>query len=156
MTVVLWRIGTEAPDFSAIDLSGAGARKSGGRRNSPGTPMLYSSVNIALATLETLSHIRSGSLPFNRYLVRIDIPDEVWRRRTVLKPLPGGWDAIPFGLAGRHAGDAWAARNRSALLQVPSVIVPEEANILINPAHPDIGKISAVALKRWIADPRFF
>lgn len=156
MTVSLWRIAVEAPSYAANDMTGSGAKITGGRWNSPGTAMVYSSVNIALATLETLGHLRTGSLPFNRFLVRIDVPDEVWDSREELDPLPGGWDAVPYGLASRKAGDDWTGSLRSPLLSVPSVIVPEERNILINPAHPQTASIVAATLKRWPYDPRFF
>ena len=156
MTSVVWRIAVEAPAYAANDLSGAGAKLTGGRWNSPGTAMLYCSSNIALATLETLSFIRTASLPFNRYLVRIEVPDPVWDMREVLSPLPAGWDAIPSGLTSRKAGDSWIAGKRSALLAVPSVIVPDECNVLINPQHPTAGQLRAITVKRWVYDPRFF
>lgn len=156
MTFVIWRIAVEAPAYAANDLSGAGARITGGRWNSIGTSMLYCSANIALATLETLSFIRTGSLPFNRYLVRIEVPDPVWEMREVLTPLPGGWDAIPAGLTSRKAGDRWIADSRSPLLAVPSVMVPDEYNILINPAHPAVRRLVATTVRRWAYDARFF
>lgn len=155
-TVSVWRIAVEAPTYSADDMTGSGAKLSGGRWNTPGTPLVYCAQNIALATLETLSYIRAGSLPFNRFLVRVDIPEAIWDQREILNPLPGGWDAVPSGRISRVAGDAWAVGNRSALLAVPSVIVPDEMNILINPGHPDTPGISAHILKRWTYDPRFF
>ena len=155
MTTSLWRIAVEAPTYTANDLSGAGAKMTGGRWNSIGTPLVYSATNIALATIETVLHIRGGGLPFNRFLVRIDVPDDVWTARVVLNPLPGGWDAVPAGMASRTTGDAWVASNSSALLLVPSVIVPDEHNVLINPEHPDVASITATTIKRWIYDPRF-
>jgi RES domain-containing protein len=156
MTVRLWRIAVEAPSYKADDLSGAGAKITGGRWNSIGTPLIYSATNIALAVIETVLHIRSGGLPFNRYLVEIDIPDDVWTARVVLGPLPGGWDAIPAGMTSRTTGDNWAASNSSALLLVPSVSVPDEYNVLINPLHPTTTTITATTIKRWHYDPRFF
>lgn len=156
MTVPIWRIAVEAPTYSANDPSGAGAKMTGGRWNSKGTPLVYCAASIALATLETVHYLRNGSLPFNRFLVRIDVPGAVWTARQVLAPLPGGWDAIPAGLAARIAGDAWIASGASALLLVPSVIVPEEYNVLINPRHADATTIVATTVKRWIYDPRFF
>ncbi|MES2160089.1 MAG: RES family NAD+ phosphorylase [Pseudomonadota bacterium] len=156
MTVSLWRIAVEAPHYKANDLTGAGAKISGGRWNSVGTPLIYSATNIALATIETVLHIRNGGLPFNRFLVRIDVPDGVWNTRLVLNPLPGGWDAVPCGMTSRTTGDAWAASSSSALLLVPSVSVPDEYNVLINPRHPDVVSITATTIKRWIYDPRFF
>lgn len=156
MTVRLWRIAVEAPSYAANDLSGAGAKITGGRWNSPGTPLIYSATNIALAVIETVLQMRSGSLPFNRYLVEINVPDAVWAAREVLSPLPGGWDAVPSGITSRIAGDRWAASKRSALLLVPSVSVPREFNVLINPLHPDAAAITATTIERWHYDPRFY
>lgn len=156
MSVPIWRIAVEAPTYAANDLTGTGAKITGGRWNSAGTPLVYCAINIALATLETVHYLRSGGLPFNRYLVRIDVPDDVWAARLVLDPLPGGWDAIPAGLTARMTGDKWAGSSATALLLVPSVIVPQEHNVLINPMHPDAARITATTLSRWIYDPRFF
>ncbi len=156
MTVAVWRIAVEGPTYAADDLIGTGAKLTGGRWNSKGTPLVYCAANIALATLETVHCLRSGRLPFNRYLVRVDIPTAVWDARLVLDPLPGGWDAIPAGLTARNAGDVWAASRTSVLLLVPSVIVPDEYNVLINPLHRDASTLSASTIKRWIYDPRLF
>ena len=156
MTVAVWRIAVEASTYTADDLSGTGAKISGGRWNSKGTPLVYCASSIALATLETVHYLRNGGLPLNRYLVRIDIPDRVWDSRQVLDPLRGGWDAIPAGLTARNAGDQWAATGATALLLVPSVIVPDEYNVLINPEHSDAAAIAATTTKRWIYDLRFF
>ena len=156
MTIALWRIAQEAPSYQAKDLSGTGAKLTGGRWNSIGTPLVYCATSIALATIETVLHLRAGGLPFNRFLVRIDVPDTVWAARIVLDPPPGGWDAVPAGMASRNAGDAWVASVASALLVVPSVSVPDESNVLINPVHPDTASLTATTLKRWQYDPRFF
>jgi len=137
-------------------LRGTGAKMTGGRWNSKGTPIVYAADSIALATLETVHYLSSGGLPFNRYLVRIDIPDTVWAARQILDPLPGGWDAVPAGMASRQAGDAWVVSGATALLLVPSVIVPDEYNVLINPQHADAGAIVATTLRRWNYVPRFF
>ncbi len=156
MTQTVWRIAADTLSCAAKDLSGTGAKITGGRWNSPGTPLTYCSTSIALATLETIAYLGTGSIPFNRFLIRINIPRTVWAARSILDPLPGGWDAVPAGLSSRAAGDAWAAAKDSALLMVPSVIVPDEFNALINPLHADAASINATILKRWIYDPRFF
>ncbi|MGK5028361.1 RES family NAD+ phosphorylase [Janthinobacterium sp. MDT1-19] len=153
---VLWRIAVETPAYPASDLSGTGARITGGRWNSKGAPVVYCSTSIALATLETVHYLRGGGLPFNRYLVRIAIPDVVWDARQVLDPFPGGWDAIPAGLSGKRVGDSWIAAGKTALLLVPSVIVPDEYNVLLNPRHADAVAITASTVRRWSYDPRFF
>ena len=118
--------------------------------------MLYCAENIALASLETFVHVNSGSLPLNRYLVRIDIPDALWRAAVSLTAItaPVGWDAIPTGKVSLDIGDAWAASGVSALLLAPSVIVPEEQNILINPLHADAHTITTTKIRKWNYDTR--
>lgn len=152
----VWRIATDTPDYEADDLSGAGAKATGGRWNAIGTPLVYSSSNIALSALETLVHLRAGSLPLNRYLVRIDIPDDIYSAAENLGAgsAPVGWDALPAGRASIAYGSDWVASKRSACLIVPSLIVPEERNILINPTHPDAGRLSATKIRKWLYDAR--
>lgn len=156
MTVSVWRIATDTPSYTSDDVSGEGARRTGGRWNSKGSPLVYASGTIALACLETVVHLNAGGLPLNRYLVRIDIPDDVWAARAMhtLGSLPVGWDAVPHGKVSITAGDDWIADAATLLLEVPSVIVPEEANVLINPAHTDLPRIMATKVRRWTYDPR--
>lgn len=156
MSRLLWRIGTDAKTYGADDLSGTGAKLSGGRWNTVGVALIYAASSRSLACLETFVHLNAGGLPLNRYLVEIAVPDEVWAAAEIATPdtLPVGWDAEPAGLVSLGFGTDWAAGNRSALLRVPSVIVPEERNALINPAHPDTAKIKARKVRRWLYDPR--
>lgn len=156
MSVTAWRIAVEAPQYAANDMSGTGARITGGRWNSCGVPMVYASSNIALAALETLTGKQAAALPYNRYLIQLDIPEHIWERRTTLAPGPGGWDALPCGISSKRAGDGWVKAGQSALMIVPSVIIPDENNVLINPAHPDAAAIACATLKRFAYDPRFF
>jgi RES domain-containing protein len=151
-----WRIATDTPRYAADDLTGAGAKSTGGRWNSQGHAVLYCAATIALANLETVVHLVASGLPLNRYLVRVDIPDAVWAARQELTHLtaPVGWDALPPGGTSIGYGDAWLAGVASAVLCVPSIVVPEEQNILINPMHPDAKAIKATKLRRWQYDPR--
>jgi RES domain-containing protein len=152
----IWRIAPDTPRYSAADLSGAGAKATGGRWNSKGNAVLYCSSSIALANLETVVHLTAGALPLNRYLVRIEIPDAVWAARQELtaQTAPDGWDALPADSVSIDFGDAWLENLVSVVLCVPSIIVPEEQNILINPAHPDARAIKASKLRRWQYDSR--
>lgn len=157
MSVDLWRIAAVTPAYPAQDLSGTGAKISGGRWNRPGNPVVYTATNIALATLETVVHFNTAMLPLNRILVRITVPDDAWEAANVLdcnSPRMVGWDVHPAGLVSLDAGDAWLASNDSLLLRVPSVLVPEEENVLINPAHPDIAKVTAKGLRVFQYDHR--
>ncbi len=156
MTVSLWRIASDTKDYESYDLSGKGAEKTGGRWNRAGTPVLYTATTAALACLETVVHLNTAGLPLNRFLVRIDVPDGVWASKQV-KPattLPVGWNAVPEGKVSLDIGDAWLMGVASALLLVPSVIVPEEFNALLNPKHPDATSITATKLRPWYYDGR--
>jgi RES domain-containing protein len=154
--VVLWRIATDTREYEAHDLSGKGAEKTGGRWNRAGRPAVYAASSVALACLETVVHLNAGDLPLNRFLVRIDVPDELWQARRTFTPadLPVGWSAIPEGRVSLDAGDRWLQHAPTALLQVPSVIVPEEVNVVINPLHPDAGLILAAKVRPWFYDQR--
>lgn len=156
MSRVAWRIATDTPDYEADDLSGIGAEKTGGRWNKAGAKLVYAAESRALACLETIVHLNSGALPFNRYLVEVEIPDEVWSRaqRETSTSLPIGWDSEPAGKASIDFGVTWLHAMTSALLVVPSVIVPEEFNVLINPQHPDRAALTARKVRRWLYDPR--
>lgn len=149
-----WRIATDTTDYTAEDLSGAGAKVSGGRWNRKGNAMVYCASNISLAVLETFVHLKAGGLPLNRYLVELDIPTAVWKKAARLIVPPIGWDAIPTGRVSLDEGDAWLKSNKSAVMLVPSVIVPEECNVLINPGHPDTRHIKANKVRKWGYDPR--
>ncbi len=98
-----------------------------------------------MAVLETAAHIDDSGLPLNRYLVEIDVPDNVWAQceKVDIAKLPATWAAIPAGQASVKIGSDWLRSLRSPILLVPSVIVPEEWVSLLNPKHPDASKISA-------------
>lgn len=85
-----------------------------------------------------------------------EIPDAIWGNAHTesASTLPVGWEAEPAGRTIIRIGTDWARSGRSALLIVPSVIVPEEFNVLINPRHPDSNRISAVKVRKWLYDPR--
>lgn len=152
----LWRIGTDTPGYTANDMSGAGAKITGGRWNRPGTPMLYTAGTIALACLETLVHLKVGDLPLNRYLVSIEVPPAVWRKtESLVSPTKHvGWDALPAGMVSLELGEQWVRSKSSVLAVVPSVIVPRELNVLVNPEHPDITKLKVIKHEKWVYDHR--
>ena len=157
MSRKVWRIGVDTPAYVAEDLSGKGAEITGGRWNAMGAPVVYASSSRALACLETLAHLNARGLPYNRYLVEIEIADDVWAaaaRVETTRNLPVGWDAEPPGRVSLDYGMDWLRSRSSAILVLPSVIVPEESNVLINPVHPDCGRISARKVRRWLYDPR--
>lgn len=149
--MILWRIAAETRKHAADDLSGGGAAANPGRWNDDKQAVIYAAPSIAIAVLETAAHIDDGGLPLNRFLVRIEVPDDVWAAREELDiaKLAPTWAAVPAGRASVKAGSEWLASLRSLLLLVPSVIVPEERAALINPAHADAKKLAAKVVRRF-------
>ena len=154
--VSLWRIAKDTTEYKADDLSGGGAKVTGGRWNSKGRPVLYASASIALATLETLVHRGDNLAIRNAFLVRLTVPQSVWKLRDQVNAdeLEPTWLAEPAGSATILLGDSWLDRVGSPLLMVPSVIVPEEFNVLVNPAHPVASRIKAAVVRQFVYDPR--
>lgn len=124
--MILWRIAAETRQYKADDLSGGGAAGNPGRWNVAGQVVVYTAPTIALAVLETAAHVADGGLPLNRYLVRIEVPPRTWRARRQLDAaaLPPTWNAIPSGAGSAQTGSDWIKSAASAILMVPSVIVP--------------------------------
>jgi RES domain-containing protein len=154
--VIVWRIATDTPEYEAHDVSGKGAELSGGRWNRGGRPVVYTASTLSLAALETAVHLMTDTMPLNRFVVSIEIPDDVWAARIseTASTLPVGWTALPAGKVSLDYGDAWLAKMTSAVLEVPSVVVLEERNVLINPRHPDAVRILALKTRPWFFDGR--
>jgi RES domain-containing protein len=152
----VWRIAADTPSYGADDLTGKGAELTGGRWNRKGTPLLYASVSAALACLETLVHLGgSDPLPLNRHLVEITVPRALWDARTRFEATRQmGWDAEPAGLVSLDWGTRWAQSLEALVAEVPSIVVPEESNVLLNPRHPDVGQLVARKVRRWAYDAR--
>lgn len=149
--MILWRIATDTRKYRADDLSGAGAAVNPGRWNDTGQAVLYTAPTIAMAVLETAAHVDDTGLPLNKYLVKIDLPDAAWAARQVLDSvaLPVTWAAIPAGSASVRTGANWFRAGTSPVLEVPSVIVPEETVAVINPAHPLVAEMTAMLVRRF-------
>ena len=145
----LWRIAAETRKYLATDLSGGGAANSPGRWNDDKEPVVYSAPAIAMAVLETAAHVDDSGLPLNRYLVEIDVPDDVWAKREKIDiaKLPPTWAVIPAGRASVKVGSKWLSSFTSPILMVPSVIVPEEWVSLINPKHSQASRITAKVVR---------
>jgi RES domain-containing protein len=155
--MILWRIASETRQYGAADLSGAGAAAKPGRWNAIGEAVLYAAPTIAMAVLETAAHIDDAGLPQNRFVVCIDVPEKMWRARITLgvDALPVTWTAIPAGRASVGVGSRWIREGASVLLEVPSVIVPEETVVALNATHPEIERLKAIVVRRFDY-PRLF
>lgn len=155
--MILWRIASETRQYGAADLSGVGAAAKPGRWNAIGEAVLYAAPTIAMAVLETAAHIDDAGLPQNRFVVRIDVPEKMWRARITLgvDALPVTWTAIPAGRASVGVGSRWIREGASVLLEAPSVIVPEETVVVLNATHPEIERLKATVVRRFDY-PRLF
>jgi RES domain-containing protein len=158
MVATVWRIAADTASYRAEDLTGTGAEKTGGRWNRKGTPVVYASTSIALACLEAIVHLGgSEPLPLNRYLISIDLPRNAWAARALFKSSArAGWDALPAGPVSLDWGTDWARSGQTLLADVPSIVVPEESNVLINPRHSDAARVSVTKLRRWTFDHRLY
>ena len=134
----VWRIVKEK--FADSAFSGEGARRAGGRFNSPGHPVIYTSGSLALAELEILVNLPTDRLLASYVAFWAQIPDgriDTLRRNQ----LPDGWREAPAPDSAKELGDQWLQSERSLALRVPSAVVPAEDNILINPNHPAFGEV---------------
>ena len=134
----------EREKYLTTTLSGIGASMAKGYRwNSLHTKLVYTSESRALATLEVSVHLDlSEDLPSDRFYVAIDIPDDITIMEVNIEDLPPEWDSKPPTLTTQIIGDDFVYDNEAAVLKVPSSIVHQEFNYLINPNHPDARKIS--------------
>jgi len=135
-----WRLVRPAFADPADALSGEGARRFGGRWNSAGRRLVYASDHLSLAALETLAH--ADRRRFERDLVAFEmhVPADLVARLADAD-LPVGWRARPDAPAARAVGDAWLAAGTHVALSVPSVLVPQERNLLLDPTHPRFGEV---------------
>jgi RES domain-containing protein len=134
---------------------GQGAALFGGRWNSAGQPVIYASLVYSCAMLEVLVHASIGRAPKNHQYVVANVPDSVSVELRKADSLPAGW-ADANGVVARNFGDKWLAERRSAVLIVPSVVAHIDFNALVNPAHPDFGKITTQAPTDVVWDQRLF
>ncbi len=142
----------------AGDLSGEGAQRAGGRWNSKGVPLVYTSETATLATLEVLVHFPMNIVPKNMSIAAIDFPDDLSVIKKNAEDLPADWEIFPVIPICADIGDEWIKSCESVALRVPSVFLPDgpEYNYLLNPAHPDYEKISVYEIKSFQFDKRLF
>jgi len=128
-------------------LSGEGARRYGGRFNTPFTPLVYTASSRALAALEIVVNLDTEHTLPAYWIAKIIMPDALVETMAVAD-MPVGWDAISIHTPiSARWGNLWCERGRA--IAVPSVIVPEEHNILLNPRHPRFDEIAVDALKPY-------
>ena len=151
MKVHSWRI--VKLHFREGAFSGEGARLYGGRWNSPGRPVVYTAEHASLAMLEILAHLEFVVIMSDYVLIQAEF-DDALQEVVEGKNLPQDWRSYPAPQALREIGDRWLDERRSAVLSVPSVIVPIEQLYLFNPLHTDFNKITVDELQSFPFDTR--
>jgi len=152
MKITAWRIVKAQNKKRAFD--GEGARIAAGRWNKIGTSMIYTADSLALAALEIVVH-----LPKQELLKKIfsSIPVEFDAGLVITlnaADIPKDWDSFPPPESTQNIGSAWALKKRSVVLKVPSTVIREEFNYLINPAHPDFKRLSIGSPAKFVFDAR--
>lgn len=141
-----------SPRWADTALSGEGARLYGGRWNSPGKRCVYAAGSRSLAALEMLVHLTGTARGLEWSLLTFEIPD---KNIVAGSPtLPIGWDAMPPGEASQSIGDTWLEKGASVAMRIPSVVIPEETNVLINPLASNFESIKFVERRTFQLDLR--
>lgn len=139
----------------ATDLTGTGAKLYGGRWNSVGVPVLYLASSRALAALEVLAHLTNVQDPESFCISVFDVPDDsVEEIKQHL--LPKDWNTYPSPSSLKKKGDAFAKNNKSLLLKIPSAIVEDEYNYILNVNHPLLSQVKIVETKPFLFDKRLY
>jgi RES domain-containing protein len=148
--VILWRVS----NYQSLD--GVGGLYVAGRWHTKGRPVVYCTMNAATALLETLVHIEidSEDQPHHFQVLRIEGPDSLSIETIGVDSLPQNW-AEDLHIT-QTIGDRWFAEKRSLLLQVPSVLVPETWNVLVNPQHSESGLLKITTVYKHPFDARLF
>lgn len=137
----------------ASAFSGEKARQYGGRWNSIGVPVVYAAGHRSLAMLEILVHFR-GSSPLPGYVTYPLRFSQSQVESISLSTLPSGWDTEPVSVVSMSIGDAWVKAAAKPVLAVPSAVVPQEINFVLNPNHPAFASIVIAEPSPCRFDPR--
>ena len=136
-------------------LNGVGAYLVGGRWNPKGYYVTYTSETTALALLEVLAHADLEDLPDDLVVASVHVPDNVSEASLKADNLPKDWREVdPAPTTLQEIGRNWVMRAEALLLRVPSVIVPDEYHVLINPKHPEVRLINEFQVQSFTIDPR--
>jgi RES domain-containing protein len=146
----VWRLA----DRRYATFDGEGARLSGGRWNLRGTPVIYASESLSLAVLEYSVNVDPRFAPDRLVSIQAEFPDDLSTKTLDIEDLPPGWSAHPAPEELALLGTKWADSGATAVLVVPSALVPEERNFVLNPRHPDFRRIVVRATKSFKLDPR--
>ena len=134
--------------------TGEGARIYGGRWNPAGVPVVYTAESLSLATLEIIVHLERIDL-LRQHFVKIPVTfDDVLVYALPREKLPEDWNRLPPAETTQRIGYEWITQASFPILKVPSTVIPEEHNFLLNPTHPDFQSVSIGEARRFDFDSR--
>ncbi len=148
-----WRLVNKR--FAAEAFSGEGAKAVGGRWNSIGTAVVYASENLSLAALELFIWLSEADKTEEFLVIPFDIPKDLVVAFP-LSSLPRHWRAPDPVQETMEIGDAWVRSGDSAIFKVPSVVIPAEFNLILNPAHPEFKRLVIHPAESFTFDPRLW
>ncbi|UAM96881.1 RES family NAD+ phosphorylase [Polaribacter litorisediminis] len=140
----------------ATAFNGKGAAKSNNRWNSKGTEIIYTAESRALAMAEVAVHLTIATLPKDFVMLTIDVPDEIAIKKIDLKDLNENWNAMLPNSKTKKIGDLFIDTLEFCVLKVPSAVVKDDFNYLINPYHKQFKKIKIVDVTDFPFDKRMF
>ena len=146
----VWRLTTAR--FAKSAFSGEGARLFGGRWNRKGVSLVYTSSSQSLAMLEML--VQDEPLRARYVMIEVRLPNAVMIERIRTEQLPSDWRELGAREKLQAIGTDWAKKRSSAVLAVPSAVIPDETNYLLNPLHPDFRRIKTGKPQRFETDLR--
>lgn len=150
----VWRIIPKLHLSQAFD--GEGARQFGGRWNRLGTRVVYASATLSLAALEFFVNLDRDTEPDQLVAISADTPDDMRIEYIEVSDLPKNWRSYPVPEELQDLGTAWVASASTAMLVVPSAVIPEERNYLLSPAHPDFKRFRLNKPEAFHFDPRMW
>jgi RES domain-containing protein len=144
--MLLWRISRHS------DLNGKGGLYAPGRWHHRGAPIVYLAESPAGALIEACVHTSANDIPPSYTLLALQVEDTISQETLDSKTLPADWiDQVKIS---RDIGSVWLESMRTALLRVPSALVPATLNVLLNPLHADAAKIKVNGHYDYPFDPR--
>lgn len=135
-------------------MNGEGAWLHGGRWNPPGLHAVYLAESRALAALEIIVHAPREVISLDWRIIEVEVPDELIQAVS-RADLPAVWQALPSSLTARNFGAKWLRARKALAIRLPSVVMPEEHTLMLNPRHEDVVKLRLSKPKEFRLDPRF-
>ena len=148
----LWRIASAA--HAAFD--GEGARRYGSRWTRRGLAVVFASATLSLAALERFVHADPDLEPIDLVALSIEIAERVAVETVEIDDLPANWRTYPAPSSLGAIGERWLRAARTAVLSVPSVVIPHERNFLLNPVHAEFAKLAVRSTEPFSFDPRMW